>query len=67
MEALAREHALPKPIVEPIVLAKPTSPETVELTVRVPTEAQYVWKVENEILDAWLTSDSPEGAGDMPF
>lgn len=57
MEQLAREHALPKPLVEPFVLAKPTGVETVELTVRVPAEAQYVWRVENEILEAWLSSD----------
>ena len=54
MEYLAREHALPQPIVEPFVLAKPTAPEDIELTVRVPAEAQYVWRVESEILDAWL-------------
>ena len=56
MEALAREHALPKPIVEPFVLAKPIDADTVELTVRVPAEAQYVWRVEDEILRAWLSS-----------
>lgn len=56
MEELAREHALPKPIVEPFVLVKPISPDAVELTVRVPAEAQYVWLVENEILQAWLAS-----------
>lgn len=56
MEALAREHALPQPIVEPFVLAKPSDAETVEMTVRVPAEAQFVWRVENEILQAWLSS-----------
>lgn len=56
MEQLAREHALPQPLVEPFVLAKPTGVDTVELTVRFPAEAQFVWRVENEILEAWLLS-----------
>lgn len=60
MEQLAREHALPKPLVEPFVMAKPTGVDTVELTVRVPAEAQYVWRVENEILEAWLSSDEDD-------
>ncbi len=60
MDALAREHALPQPIVEPFVLAKPADADTVELTVRVPAEAQYVWRVENEILQAWLSSGAGE-------
>lgn len=57
MEALAREHALPKAMVDPFVLAKPTGVDSVELTVRVPVEAQYVWRVENQILESWLTSE----------
>lgn len=58
MEELARLHALPQPIVDPFVLAKPTSPDTVELTVRVPSEAQFVWRVENQILESWLEADA---------
>ena len=60
MEELARLYALPQPIVEPFVLAKPSGPDTVELTVRVPSEAQFVWKVENEILEAWLEASTFE-------
>lgn len=55
MEELSRLHALPQPVIEPFVLAKPTAPDVVELTVRVPAEAQYVWKVENEIQEMWLS------------
>ena len=56
MEQLAREHALPKPLVEPFVLAKPIGVDVVELTVRFPAEAQFVWRVENEILEALLSA-----------
>ncbi len=66
MEALSREHALPQPIVEPFVLAKPLDADTVELTVRVPAEAQYVWRVEDEILQAWLSSGSDESGSTAP-
>lgn len=60
MEELSREHALPKPIVEPLVLAKPTGPDSVELTVRFPVEAQYAWRLENEVLEAWLSASGRE-------
>ena len=61
MEQLAREHALPRPLVEPFVLVKPVDADLVELTVRVPAEAQYVWRVEDEILQAWLiAADEPD-------
>lgn len=56
MEELAREHALPQPLVDPLVLAKPTGPDSVELIVRFPVEAQYAWRVENDVLEAWLSS-----------
>ena len=46
MEARARRHSLSLPIVEPLVLATPTDPDTVNRTVRVPVEAQDVWRIE---------------------
>ena len=54
MEARAHRYALSVPIVDPIVLARPASPDTVELTVRLPVAARDIWQVENRILRAWL-------------
>ncbi len=54
MEERAHEHALTLPIVDPFVLAKPLTPETVELTVRVPVPAREAWRIEHEVLEAWL-------------
>lgn len=56
MEESAKEHALSVPIVEPFVLAKPTSPGTVDLTVRVPVPSRDLWRIEHEIVEAWLTA-----------
>lgn len=54
MEARAREHALPMPIVEPFVMAKPTPGDGVELTVRVPVSSADAWLVEDTITATWL-------------
>ncbi len=54
MEARALRHSIGPPIVEPIVLAKPTATDVVELRVRVPVAASDVWKVEYVILQSWL-------------
>jgi small-conductance mechanosensitive channel len=54
MEARARKYALTVPIVDPIVLARPASADTVDLTVRLPVAARDIWQVENRILRAWL-------------
>jgi small-conductance mechanosensitive channel len=54
MEQRARTHSLSVPIVDPFVLAKPTSVDAVELTVRVPVPAREVWRIENEIIRSWL-------------
>ncbi len=59
MEARARRHALATPIVEPMVTARPTSVSEIELSVRVPVAASEVWKVENQILEAWLERLDP--------
>jgi small-conductance mechanosensitive channel len=64
MTERARRYSLSVPIVEPIVLARPASADTVELTVRLPVAARDVWQVENSILRSWLSAahaDSEEG------
>lgn len=62
MEARAHRYGLSVPIVKAFILAKPESADTVELTVRVPVAARDVWKVESDILKAWLEA-SPASAG----
>ncbi len=57
MELRAREHALPVPIVDPFVLAKPVSPDVVELTVRVPVPSREAWRVESAIVESWLLEE----------
>lgn len=54
MEARANRHSLSIPIVRPLVLGALESAETVLLTVRVPTEAQSVWRIEHDINRDWL-------------
>ena len=67
MEARARRHSLPMPIVEPLVFGVPADTETVTLTVRVPVLAQDVWRVEQEICRAWLEASTadPSGIADL--
>lgn len=62
MEARARRHSLPMPIVEPLVFATPADTETVTLTVRVPVEAQDLWRVEKAISEAWLDASATDWA-----
>jgi small-conductance mechanosensitive channel len=69
MEARARRHSLSMPIVEPLVFGSPTDTSTVKLTVRVPVDAQDVWRVEHSIAQAWLeamASDDNTGSGLAP-
>jgi small-conductance mechanosensitive channel len=54
MEARARRHSLSMPIVEPLVFGAPADTDTVALTVRVPVDAQDVWRVEHGICQSWL-------------
>ncbi len=58
MGARAKRHSLSMPIVRPLVLGALAADNTVVLTVRVPTEAQDVWRVEHEIHKAWLEASS---------
>lgn len=61
MEQRARTHSLSVPIVDPFVLAKPTSVDAVELTVRVPVPAREVWRIEHEIIRSWLDAADADG------
>ena len=63
MEARAKRYALPLPSVDPFILAKPTGPDAVEMTVRMPVAAREVWKVENEVVRAWLDAATTAGEG----
>lgn len=58
MQDRAHEYAIPMPIVEPFVMARPGGTDTVEMTVRVPVAAADAWKVENRVIDAWLGATS---------
>lgn len=68
MEERAAKYSIPVPTVEPFVLAKPTGPDVVEMTVRLPVVAREVWRIENDILRTWLAAaDDPAAAstGDL--
>lgn len=54
MAATAREYAIPMPIVEPFVMAKPGGAHTVDLTVRVPAASGDTWRVEDAVTTDWL-------------
>lgn len=58
MEARAKRHSLSIPIVEPLVFGAPVDTGTVKLTVRVPVDAQDVWRVEHAISQAWLEAST---------
>lgn len=62
MTARALEHSLSVPIVDPFVLAQPSTVDAVALTVRVPVPSREAWWVENEITQAWLSHVIPEAA-----
>lgn len=66
METRAVKYAISVPNVEPFVLVKASTPETVELTVRVPVEARNLWRIEDSIQRRWLEASTGRIEGDGP-
>lgn len=62
MKETADKYALTVPLVDPFVLVKPTAPESVELTVRMPVPIREAWRVEATVIRAWLdrSADDPD-------
>jgi hypothetical protein len=54
MDARAKEYSLSAPIVDPFVAAQPLGLDVVDLIVRLPVTSADTWKVEQEVMAAWL-------------